>query len=692
MKIITDIHPFWLIPILAVSIFLSVFYYRKKGLFSGEKKWLIRLLISLRAISLFFIISILIGLTIQIIGYRIEKPLLITVLDNSQSIQNYSNSKIEMDRLRNFGEKISSIESSKFESVVFTIGERLNQQSTLTFSEQQSNLSLGFEELASRYYNRNIGAIIFASDGNFNQGINPEYSSKFIRFCPIYTVGVGDSTPVKDCSISNIISNEVAFLKNKFPLEVSINSSLLKGKSSMIEIYHKGKKLTQKAITFNSNESYQKVNFEIEANEIGFQQYEVKVQPVGGEKNTINNKQLFYIEVLDNRNQILIISSAPHPDITAIKSALDKLINLKVEVATFDTWKNNKKDYDLVIWHKPGTNLSQENILKIKQLNKPVFYFIGAESSQKEINQLELGFSVSPVNQSDDVQAYIKSENGVIDFSDQVLKGFEFFPPVQVRYGNVGLTSSYKVILSQRVGKIQKNDPLLFFKNTVNSKLGIFYGEGIWRWKMFEYAKMKHNEAFDEFVQKTVNYLVNKENASALRISLPKTFNTLEDINLKAEFYDETQTLNNKAEIQFQLVNEKKQKSVYQFAQIGDYYTLSLGKLKVGKYTWVASTLFHGKRYTKNGMFYFENKPIESFDVVSNFTTLRNLSYQSKGKFYKTENINAILDEIEQNPDVATMSFEELKQHSLLDEIWLLILLFILLGSEWFLRRWFGEY
>ena len=434
------------------------------------------------------------------------------------------------------------------------------------------------------------------------------------------------------------------------------------------------------------------MNFEIDANEIGFQQYEVKIKSVAGEKNTLNNRQLFYIEVLDNRNQILIISSAPHPDITAIKSALDKLINVKVEVATFDTWQNNQTHYHLIIWHKPGTTLNHSNLLKIKQLNKPIFYFIGTETNQQEINQLELGISIPSGNQSDDVQVFMENDNGIIDFSDEVLKGFDYFPPVQVHYGKVDLPSNYQVLLYQRLGGIKKNDPLLFFKNTSTAKLGVFFGEGIWRWKMYEYAKTKQNDAFNEFIQKTTNYLVNKQNASALRISLPKTFNTLEEVNLKAEFYDETQALNNKAEIQFQLTNDQKQKSVFQFAQIGDYYNLSLGKLKAGKYTWSASTLFHGKRYTKQGMFFVENKPIESFDVVSDFSGLRKISHQSKGGFYKTENMNLIIDKIEQNPDVTAMSFEELKQHSIIDEIWILIILFTLLGTEWFLRRWFGEY
>ena len=692
MKFITQTNPMWLIPIFIISIGLSFFYYNKKDSFLENSPWIKRLLISLRSLSVFIIIALIIGLIIETVGYRYEKPLVITVFDNSESIKNYINSNEEIKRIYDFNKKLKNVNSEKYENITFTIGEKLNQQNVLSFNEKQSNLSLAFEELSSRFYNRNIGAVIFASDGNFNHGINPEFTSKLLPLCPIYTIGIGDTTPIIDCSIDNIISNEVAFLKNKFPIEVSIKSSLLKGKNTTIEIYHKGKKITHKPITFKSNESYQKVNFEIDANEVGFQQYEVKIKSLTNEKNKKNNNQLFYIEVLDNRNQILLISSAPHPDITAIKSSLDKLLNLKVDVATFDTWKNKKQNYSLIIWHKPGTNFNRENSLQLLQLNKPILYFIGSETNQQVINHLNLGFTVSTGNQTDDVQAYTRLENGIIDFSEKVINGLDYFPPVQVRYGNIDLPSSYKTLMYQRVGKIQKNEPLLFFKTNSNTKTGVFFGEGIWRWKMFEFAKTKSNDAFDEFVQKTSNFLLNKNNTSALRVTLPKTFNTLEDVILKAEFYDETQVLNNKPEIQFQLLNDQKQKSVFQFAQIGDYYTLSLGKLKIGKYSWKASTFYHGKKYSKTGTFYVENIPIESFDNISDFSVLRKISYQSKGRFITTKDLNSILQKIENHPDITTMSFEETKEHSLLDEIWLIILLLLLLGTEWFLRRWFGEY
>ncbi len=691
MKIITDIHPLWLLPILAISIGISFFYYKDNESISEENKWVKRILISIRSLSLFIIISLLIGLAIEFIGYRYEKPLLITVFDNSQSINNYSNSKDEITKIKAFNEKIKILNSDKFDVVTYTIGEKLTQQKSLSFNEQKSNLSLAFEELSSLYYNRNIGAIIFASDGNFNYGINPEYTSKLLPICPIYTVGIGDTTAQKDCEIDRLLSNEVAFLNNKFPLEVTLKSTLLKGKNAVADIYHNGKKIAEKSINITSNEAYQKLNFDLDADEVGFQQYEVRIKPIPGEKNTLNNKQTFYIEVLDNRNQVLIISSAPHPDITAMKSALEKLTNLKVDVATFDTWKNRKSKYNLVIWHKPGTNFNKENALAIEQMNKPVFYFIGNETNQQVINHLNLGISVPSGNQSDDVQANLKKENGIIDFSDDVVDAFSYFPPVQTHYGNIGLPSYYQTLLYQRIGNIEKNDPLLFFNNA-GIKKGIFYGEGIWRWKMYEYAKTKRNNAFDEFIQKTFNYLMNKENNSALRISLPKTFNTFENINLKAEFYDEIQTLNNKADIQFQLFNDHKQKSIFQFAQMGDYYTLSLGKLKPGKYTWIASTTYHGKNYTKKGMFFVENKPIETFDIVSDFTSLRKISHQSKGSFHTTNELNSIIQKIENHPEVTTMSFEEIKQHSLLDEVWILIILFILLGSEWFIRRWIGQY
>ena len=693
MKIITDIHPLWLIPLGLLCGIVTYFYYKNTSWVNESPKWVKTTLIGLRTVSLFLVVSLLLGLTIEAIGYREEKPLLLTIYDNSSSIKNYKDSNNVKQKMENIHQQLDEQLSNKMDIQHFTIGDELKDYKALTFKEKSSQLSLAFESVLARYYNRNIGAVILLSDGNYNTGINPIYTAKKLPLCPIYTIGTGDTIDKKDQRIKQVMANEVAFLKNKFPVEVVIEASKCGSTNSSIQLIHKGKVIATKVIQYKNDQSHiVKVNFEVEANEIGYQQYQCVVKPITDEYTTKNNRFPIYIEVLDNRNKVLIVSSAPHPDLTAIKSSLEKAQNLKVSVKRFEDLKATDKEVDLVIWHEPGIDFTTFKLKEIQAINAPVFYFIGPNTSSAIINQLNINIAVANSNQTDDVQASINKIAPVIEFSENVEKSLGYFPPVQTKFGALTLSPNYDIVFQQRVGGILKNDPLLFFKSKGNKKTGVFYGEGVWRWKLYEFAKTSSNEAFDEIIQKSYNFMLNKENTSALRISLPNRFTSEDNIQLKAEFYNENMELTNKPLIQFNLTDSKQKKSVFQFAATNDYYTLSIGKLKPGKYTWTATTNYRAKKYQKQGVFFVEEQQIEAFDVKANHGTLRQLAVQSKGKFYSLSSASDIFQELKTKPEITTVSFEETTTHNLLDYGWILTCILLILGIEWFIRRWFGGY
>ena len=92
----------------------------------------------------------------------------------------------------------------------------------INFTESNSNLEKAFEYINTEYYNRNIGGIAFISDGNFNVGANPIYNAERIKLSPIFSFAVGDSIQKRDHLIRNIFHNNIAFFKNKFPIEIDI--------------------------------------------------------------------------------------------------------------------------------------------------------------------------------------------------------------------------------------------------------------------------------------------------------------------------------------------------------------------------------------------------------------------------------------------------------------------------------------
>jgi hypothetical protein len=145
----------------------------------------------------------------------------------------------------------------------------------------------------------------------------------------------------------------------------------------------------------------------VDANQIGFQLYTIQISALDKEYTYKNNEYSFYIEIVDNRNKVLLIAGAPHPDLTALKATLEKDENIQVQLANSTQWKEEYASADLVIWHEPGVDFSQTTLEKLKNLKKPVFYFIGPNTQSNILNQLNLGFTTTPNKQTEEVQASV---------------------------------------------------------------------------------------------------------------------------------------------------------------------------------------------------------------------------------------------------------------------------------------------
>ena len=144
--------------------------------------------------------------------------------------------------------------------------------------------------------------------------------------------------------------------------------------------------------------------------------------------------------------------------------------------------------------------------------------------------------------------------------------------------------------------------------------------------------------------------------------------------------------------INFELIDPKLKKYKFQFSVLNSNYQLSLGTLNPGTYTWTASTTHGGKNYVKKGALFVENTEIEKQFIKSDFSTLRSLSIQSKGKFFPLSKYQQIIDELKKRKDIATVSFEEKEANSIMDYILPLLLICFIFGAEWFIKKWNGQY
>jgi hypothetical protein len=269
---------------------------------------------------------------------------------------------------------------------------------------------------------------------------------------------------------------------------------------------------------------------------------------------------------------------------------------------------------------------------------------------------------------------------------------FKTAAPLRGRFGSVSVPSDAEVILTQRVGTVEKKDPLLLMLNGRKAKLGVTLGEGMWRWKMKEFMMKKSNVGFEEFVNKVSLYLTIKQNTEPFRVTFPKRFMVTEDIEAKAEYYSEAMELITTPEINIQVNKVGGKSEKVDFSPVTNFYKANLGQLAPGEYKWTAKAKYKGKVLTKSGSFVVEDIALERLTNRADFSVLQQLSKQSEGSFNTLSNYEKLLSSLENRSDIATMQYEDSGYTSIIDWWWYFALLIVIFGTEWFLRRRWGAY
>lgn len=689
MKIFSDISLWWVLPIVGIAVTLSVFYYRNQQQLNDVSKGKKRLLIGLRSASIALLLLFLLGIIIESKEYKTEKPLFISLVDNSASMLNYKDSSGVLKKYKELNQAIKEKYKDRFEFRDYIVGTDVTEDS-INFLDGVSDLDKGFEFIYSQFYNRNIGGICFVSDGNYTTGKSPVYSARKINLTPAFTIGVGDTVIKKDQLIKAVSANQVAFFKNEFPIEVDIEARKMGKGQSIVRLFKGEKEIAQQKVDFADGKiDFAHVNFSVNADEIGFVRYSVRIENKQNEITYENNVRTFYIEIIDSRSKVLILAKAPHPDLTSIKSVFDQDENTEVETQLISEWNGSLKDYALLVWHGPTAN--QTVIQQIITHKTPVLYLMTTQNNGSDANALNIGMKLSSRNGIDEVQGELNTGFQLFEISEELKSRIQQWPPLKVPFGKIEISSG-NTLISQRIGNVKKTDPIIYFGGDLNKKYGVIIGEGLWRWKLMEFAKTQKLEAFTELIQKTTQYLTVKNNTDPFRIILPKRFNKNDEIILKAEYYNASLERITDPKVKFNLKDENNKVIPYEFAKTNSDYSLSLGKLKPGKYTWTATAAFNGKTSKKSGVFVVEDISIEVLSTHADHGLLKQIAKETNGAFYTLSQSEKLLSDLEKRNDIVNIQYEESEFNDLVDWKWLFLVVVLLLGTEWFLRRFWGTY
>ena len=654
----------WLIVCFIVAALFSYVLYRSSDF---EKKWAI-LLSVLRFCTVFLLCFFLLKPVINLEIVEKEKPIIIFGIDNSASMLRASDSLFLQNQLIANLSQFSESNLNDFQFQTYVFGESTKLSQDPDFTNKKTNISQFIQEISDVYSGKNLIALVLVSDGLYNYGKNPNYINFDVN-CPVYTLAVGDTAKNKDLKINHVFNNDLAFLGNMFPINVSVQSQFFQDKKTKINLFKEGKLLDSKDVFFQNIEETKTISFNVLADKKGIQEYQISITPFKEEKNTENNNSTVYIEVLESKQKLLLISDIVHPDISAISKAISSNDNYELTISTKDGFDGSYSDYNLIIAYQ--TNIEFSDV--------PVWYFYGESSSASTLdwftfNKSTLIEEASPV--FNDFSLFSLSEDW-----DVWLKQL---PPIYVPLGNY--SSSGQSIFTQSLKGIELEKPLFVFSNEVGIRQSVFIGEGIWRWRLYEYKKNKNHLLFDELIQKSIQYLVLKDDKRPFRLKAKNKIYNNENLLLELDLYDSNYDLVNDVDVSLVLKDESNNEFDFLFDKNQNSYELNIDKLEVGNYTYTAQAKRGTNSYKQEGSLKVIPLQLEFLDDQNNHEVLQELSNKNNGKFFYLNQLSFLLEEL-RNLEKTSVLYSKKTFTELIHSKWISVLLFVFLSLEWIIRK-----
>lgn len=691
-------YPWWFIIfcfLLGVGYALLMYY--KDRRFADHGPWLTKTLGLLRGLSVFFISLLLLSPFIKTIKEDIKAPLVVIASDISESLK--KGKQGEQNTWQKDLDQLADALTEKYEVKQISFGTEVYSEKNDSIRDKSTNISNAIKYINDNYGDQNLGAVILSTDGIYNEGSNPLYTEGLFKV-PLYTVALGDTTQKKDIYVQNVLHNKIAYLGDKFPVQVDISAFNYEGAATKITLEvingNQSTKLGEENIAIPSKSYYSSKTFLVDANQTGVVRYRLRIGSVSGEFNTINNTKEFFVEILDARQKVLLLGNAPHPDLSALKSIITSNKNYEAEIAFAGEHSGDLGKYNLVILHNlPSESKDISGIMgQINRNNIPAIFVVGMQTSLSRFNQAQNVISINGnAKNNEEIQVEFNPSFSLFTTSDYLKSKLKVFPPLVTPFGEYKTQGTANVYLFQTIKKIKTNYPLVAFGEQNGVKTAVFAGEGLWKWRLFDHLQNKNYDLVTELINKIVLLTTVKTDKRKFRTNTSKNiYKDNEQIMFDAQLYNDSYEMVNDPDVRLVVKDESGKEYKYTFNKTQNYYTLNADVFPNGTYTYNASVVHNGKDMAASGRFNVESLQLEQYDLTARHGLLKSLADKYAGAMVYPDKILSLKDLLLGNEKIKPVLYESKSTKSIINLKWLFFLILFLLTLEWFLRRYFGNY
>ena len=652
-------YPWYMVAlcVLAGAVYAAVLYFVGRRRFGRRTNmWLAALrFVAVTAVALL----LLAPMTRRNVHER-QKPHVVVAVDRSASVMQCSDSVFSVDDL------------------VGALGDRLRLTVVPFGDGAGTDIGSVLDGVGD-----DVDAVVLATDGISNRGPNPASAVERLAI-PVHTIALGDTTPRRDAALGALRVGRVAMAGITIPFELTATAVLLRGQTAQLTVSDaRGRSLYTQRIAYDDDDFALSVSAALPAAEPGLQRFAATLTVVDGEVNTVNNTMVFYVDVIDARRKVAVVGAAPHPDLAALRRAIEGNPNYEADVILASDMRNfNADDYSLVVMH----NLPSREYPDVTfAAELPQVFVVGLHTDLPRFNALHTGVEiVSRVQRTSEVTALVREGFTLFNVEAADAAAFETLPPLSAPFGEARVAEGVQTLFGARLGNIDTRQPLVAATAQGERRRVVIWGEGLWRWRLASFAADASHERFDRMVQQLVAFAAMQADRQRLRVEAERTYQAGTPAVLRAQHYNEAYELSNTADVTLDIKGDSVS-GTFSFHRDGEAYSLTLPDLPEGVYRYHAST---SDGLAADGTFAVEAQGVELSRLVADHDLLRTISSTTGGTMASPDDMEAI------HAALAALKptiYSHTRYSDLLGMPLVLVIIVLLFGAEWLTRKLNGE-
>lgn len=692
----SPVLPILLIVLLAcASLFLSWWSYQNLHSIKPLKRYS---LISLRAVSLFLLLLLLLNPFFVRENTDSERPAIAVFLDNSQSMTVERGEYNGLDSYNEILDQFQEAENSNFNYEYFLFDDEVATGEELSGNGFRTNLNFLVDYIRER--ETDYRASVIFSDGIITNGRNPVFAAQNLSI-PLVTIPVGDTTDVQDIAITNVDYIQTVYTQTSQTFTAEIQQEGFEGEETTVQLLKDGELIETQNLSFNAQTSSQTVEFEQEFTETGFFDFEVRVPVKDDEFTDQNNTYSFTIEVLEDKTNILSLAFDVHPDVGAIRRIIGT--DQQNELFSSTYLGNNRfvgqnprdidEQMDLIVLH--GLPAIGSSLFEwIQNQQTPILYIATPNTFQNLRSDVITDLTAFYITNIGFQQIDIQLEPFQTSVSHPILEipqtGLQRFPMLQTYRGNYQASSLSQTLLTASFRGTDSGIPVLIAEDASTNRHASLSAFG---WYRFEQSPNPDTrEFFEQLITNLVSWTSTSPDRENLTIQpIKSVFSENESVELQATLFNERGEPEPDAVIEIEVVFEDRDQESNIFRMThrqNESYNVNIGNYPQGIYRVEATATKNNRTIgTAETRVRVSQSSAEFLNTKRDDALLNRLAEFTEGLYLQDYNMSRLNDFLEDSDIIQSqteVSEEIVYIHY--SSLWFFIIL-ILLSAEWMLRR-----